>query len=226
MAKRGKIYVLVNVAFFEYVKIGYTENYNEVMDKLNNSYCLPIPFVLDAYCDTDTPLTNEILHRYIDEVNPKARGIDTFMDEPCEREFYRMDVMQAFKTLGVVIEKYGIDGTLQRCGYGTDDKKSASPFPTPVVRKEIKNKKPLFSFVKCGIPFGSEIVFKKDKSIVCTVFDDRRVIYNGEKCYLTALAQRLLNRSIGVVGAKYFTYQGKTLFEIRRDREIEEDFLG
>ena len=82
-----------------------------------------------------------------------------------------------------------------------------------------------FSFYKCGIQNGEQIVYVHDSSIVCTVANDREIFFNGKKTSLSALAKKLLNRSCGVQGTLHFTYNGEILSALRKRLEDEGKYI-
>ncbi len=78
-----------------------------------------------------------------------------------------------------------------------------------------------FSFFKCGIKESEKIVYVNDDSTVCTVAGDREIYYNDKKTSLTALAKKLLNKSVGIQGTLYFKYNGEILSALRKRLEDE-----
>ena len=84
----GKIYILTNPSFPDYVKIGYSKNVEERINKLNNSEAVPFGFRLYATYDVETQSTDKILHKIIDKLNADLRSIDKINDKVRVREFY------------------------------------------------------------------------------------------------------------------------------------------
>ena len=78
-----------------------------------------------------------------------------------------------------------------------------------------------FSFYKCGIKNGEQIVYVHDTNIICTVASDREILFNGKKTSLSALAKKLLNRKCGVQGTLHFAYNGEVLSALRKRLEDE-----
>ena len=72
-----------------------------------------------------------------------------------------------------------------------------------------------FRFSECKIPFGSEITYVEDESIVATVLDDRHILYNGQTTSLSALARELKQFDHAVQGTLWFKYKGEVLNDIR-----------
>lgn len=91
------------------------------------------------------------------------------------------------------------------------DESSSSEF-TPRKRGE------QFRFSMIGLKPGDELTFRDDDSIVCVVFDDKHVTYNGAQFALSALAQLLAKTKNLPQGTIYFKYKGKILDEIRKEK--------
>jgi hypothetical protein len=78
----------------------------------------------------------------------------------------------------------------------------------------------LFSFYKKGLKNGDQISFIKDKNIVATVCEERKVEYQGEVLKLSKLTQKIfeqrgeLNNSRSYRGAAYFEFNGKKLKDL------------
>ena len=55
--------------------------------------------------------------------------------------------------------------------------------------------------------------------MVATVKDERQIEYDGKTCSLSALAQEILQSPYRLQGPVYWTYRGRKLSDIRRERE-------
>ncbi len=85
----------------------------------------------------------------------------------------------------------------------------------------VSERKSPFSFYKCGIKDGEEIIYIHNPEIVCTVANDRTIRYNGKITSLSALAKKLLGRKNGVQGTLHFMYRGEVLSALRKRLEDE-----
>ncbi len=74
-----------------------------------------------------------------------------------------------------------------------------------------------FSFEKCGIPKGATLQYIKEPWITCTVYDDRKVLYNQQIMYMSALVKMLTGKEVTVAAQALFSYNGKSLQEYYRD---------
>lgn len=84
-------------------------------------------------------------------------------------------------------------------------------------------RRPPFRFSMCGLKTGDRVQLKGNASIEAVVLsDDRHVMYNGQPYSLSDLAQRLLGTKFAVQGPAYWTYQGVTLEELRRQQKAKE----
>ena len=81
----GKIYILTNPSFPDYVKIGYSRNVEERLNRLNNSEAVPFAFRLYATYDVETKSADKVLHK----INDKVRV----------REFYLISPEDAYELL-------------------------------------------------------------------------------------------------------------------------------
>ena len=95
----GSIYILTNPSFPDYVKIGYSKNVQERINKLNNSEAVPFGFRLYATYDVETQSADKVLHKIIDKLNADLRSIDTINDKVRVREFYLISPEDAYELL-------------------------------------------------------------------------------------------------------------------------------
>ena len=95
----GSIYILTNPSFLDYVKIGYSKNVSERINKLNNSEAVPFGFRLYATYDVETQSADKVLHKIIDKLNADLRSIDTINDKVRVREFYLISPEDAYELL-------------------------------------------------------------------------------------------------------------------------------
>ena len=76
-----------------------------------------------------------------------------------------------------------------------------------------------FNFAELGIAPGTTLAWYNDSSITCEVIDDHNVLFNGEQTTLSRIAFNKL--SYNVNGALYFVYEGKTISQIREEKQSE-----
>lgn len=217
--KAGVIYILTNPSFPDYVKIGYATDIEKRLKQLNRSECIPYAFRVYATYAVSAPLQDKELHGLIDRLNPELRAIDTFDGKTRTKEFYAMSKEDAYALLESIAKLSGTTNKLQRLtpeGHEVLDEEVAAE-----VQADAQERKSPFSFTKCGIPVGAEIVLADHPEIVATVMDDRQIEYQGRKSSLSALARKILQTAYPLQGPVYWTYQGRTLRDIRREREAQ-----
>ena len=205
--KAGVIYILTNPSFPDYVKIGYATNIENRLKQLNRSECIPFAFRVYATYDVSTPLQDKELHSLIDRLNPDLRAIDTFDGKTRTKEFYAMTKEDAYALLESIAKLSGTMDKLQRLtpeGHEIADEEVAAE-----IQEEAKDRKAPFSFIKCGLPMGAEIVVK----------DDRQIEYQGKTYSLSALALKIMQTTYPLQGPVHWLYQGRKLRDIRVERE-------
>ncbi len=74
--KKGVIYILTNPSFPEYVKIGYADDIEKRLLRLNRSECVPFAFRIFATYDVENRLSDKEVHKLIDQLNPNLRAIE------------------------------------------------------------------------------------------------------------------------------------------------------
>ena len=227
---RGYIYIMVNPAFPQYVKIGYTDNVDQRLKTLNSNSGLPLPYSVYATYEVKERLEDKTLHNLIDRLNPTLRLVKS-------REFYETSATEAYSWLEAIAQISATRDRLHRCNgvqsnfQSTDCRLNpsnetgifpangdAEPHPKRLVTK--KN----FRFSMCGIDGGEYVSFIKDPQLVVQVVSDNQVEYEGHPYTLSALTAKLLDEKYGGAntskhynGTKYFLYNGKLLFDLRNE---------
>ena len=206
--KKGYVYILTNPSFPDYIKIGYTDNIKERLASFNRNECVPFAFRVYATYEVETELSDKKVHEIIDQLNPDLRAIETFNGKKRVREFYAMTPEKAYSILEAMATIHGCEDKLKL----VYDKGAIKDEETAeAIEKAVRGE--YFSFTKCHIPVGATLEYAKDPTINCTVYDDRKIEYNGEVMYMTTLSKILLGKNIGIQGPLYFNYNGKNLQE-------------
>ena len=202
----GAIYVLVNPAFPDLVKIGYADDVQKRLKVLNGNSGLPDPFHCYALYRVKKRLEDLKLHSLIDTLDPSLRHARN-------REFYEMNCRKAYEILSAIAQINGDEEQLLLDPF-SDSYFDAVKGETQTGEKPAKQSRLKFGMI--GIPVGSTLVFTKDPSITCETVDDvNKVRYNGEIFVISALAAKLLHIS-AAQGGQYFMYNGEPLTEIRK----------
>lgn len=195
MSKVGYIYILTNKSFKDNcIKIGYSIDVERRVKDLSGS---GLPYDYEIYCTYEIPASQKAdksLHRLIQMLNPSLRITPN-------REFFDIAPEVAYKMFEEMAVMHGREDKLKL--YKDDS----------ITKQESSKRGEPFSFNKCQISLGSEIVYIYDESIVAIVVDDRKIKYNGEITYMSTLAKKLLEKDYGVAGPHYFKYNGIPLTE-------------
>lgn len=134
---------------------------------MNRSECIPFAFRVYATYDVSAPLQDKELHSLIDRLNPDLRAIDTFDGKTRTKEFYAMTKEDAYALLESIAKLSGTMDKLQRLtpeGHEIADEEVAAE-----IQEEAKERKAPFSFIKCGIPMGAEVVLQNHPEVVAVV---------------------------------------------------------
>lgn len=219
--KIGYIYVLTNPSFPEYVKIGYANNVDARVAQLNRSECTPFAFKKYAVLPVASRLADKNIHKLIDRFKPELRAKENVNGKIRIREFFAMSAQEAVEILDTI---GGIYGEKPRLFEQTSEEKQDQKMAEKVAIAS--ERKSPFSFYKCGIQDGEQIVYVHDSKIVCTVASDREIFFDGKKTSLSALAKKMLNRKSGVQGTLHFAYNGEILSALRKRLEDEGKYIS
>ena len=210
----GYVYILTNPSFREdWVKIGKTMNMEKRLKTLNTT-ALPLPFKVYATIKTSKyEELEKIIHKQIDRLT------DLRINQ--SREFFNVHPAQALDIFldqataldDAIVTKY-------------ENGKPRQMYPVLEKSKEEKEKKPQrppFDFSMVGLNVGDKVIFDA-LNLEVKVAGRNKVEYEGRLWSLSAfcgtyLPENMHNASEAYQGPKYFSYQGKTLWEIRLEKE-------
>ena len=198
------IYILTNQSMPDTIKIGITDNLERRIKELDNT-SLPLPF--ECYYAVEVEDASKIekkIHEGLDD----ARIRDN-------REFFNTTPEQAKSILKIAEIMGGKDVTPKGDIVETAQDKQA-------LEKSRKIRK-RFNFEMINIQPGTILNFVKDTTITCEVHDDRKVKFRDKITSLSDAADIVL-REMGydwsaAQGPIWWSYQGKSLSELRRERE-------
>lgn len=211
MKEPGYVYILTNPSFREdWVKIGKSSRPVDVRSKELDNTAVPLPF--EIFATIKTVKYNEVeklVHKTIDRL--------TDLRIRQSREFFNVApqlALNIFRDIATTIDDAEV--TLYQ-----ENK--------PVVESECKEsqkrevKRPRFKFSMCDIKIGEEITFIPT-DIAVKVASDDSIEYEGRIYKLspfvgTFMPEEQRNTSGAYQGAKYFSYNGKVLDEIRKEKE-------
>lgn len=216
----GYVYILTNPSFREdWVKIGKSSRPVDVRSKELDNTAVPLPF--DIYATLKTTKYAKVerqIHKQIDRL--------TDLRIRQNREFFNiapsvaLDIMRDIADLLDDAELYMyVDGKPVVSKSKDEDKKIEAESK----EKQRKIQKPPFKFHMIGLNVGDTIVFDPLQMPVRIASDDK-IEYDGRLYSLSAFTANFLpeekqNTSGAYQGPKYFSYNGKVLSELRKEKE-------
>ena len=207
----GYVYILTNPSFREdWVKIGKSSRPVDVRSKELDNTAVPLPF--EIYATMKTVEFNEVekvVHKTIDRL--------TDLRIRQNREFFNIEPQRALDILRDLATTIDDAEVLL---YENNE---------PIREKEKKieerheERRARFKFSMCGIKIGELVTFDPTGLVVKVASDDS-VEYEGRIYKLspfvgTFMPEDRRNKSGAYQGAKYFSYNGKILDNIRSERE-------
>lgn len=195
------IYILINEAMPDYVKIGKTTTDLERRVRELDTTSVPLPFECFYACTVK------------DAAFVERQLLDAFLDHRVRssREFFEIAPERAVAILKLVeIENV------------TPKKDFVESQEDQQALNRAKERRTIFNFKMVDIPIGAELVFRGDENIKAKVVDNRSIEFNGETTSLSEAARKLLDYSYKVAGTLYWMYEGETLDERRRRFESGE----
>lgn len=156
----GSIYILTNPSFPDYVKIGYSKNVQERINKLNNSEAVPFGFRLYATYDVETQSADKVLHKIIDKLNADLRSIDTINDKVRVREFYLISPEDAYELLEDIAI---ISGTKERLHLYKPTKDEVQEEETAEKNRQLAKNRHHFKDIKFKSSLTNKTYYSKTK---------------------------------------------------------------
>ncbi|MBP5137221.1 MAG: GIY-YIG nuclease family protein [Paludibacteraceae bacterium] len=220
---KGYVYILTNPSFREdWVKIGKSSRPVDVRSKELDNTAVPLPFEIYATLKTSKfDKVEKQIHKQIDRL--------TDLRIRQNREFFNiapsvaLDIMRDIADLleDAELAVY-VDGKPVVSSSKEEDKKIKA------ANDESKRKrtKPAFKFHMVGLNVGDTIIFDA-LNIPVKIASDDKIEYEGRLWSLSAftaefLPEEMQNTSGAYQGPKYFSCNGKTMWQMRLEREDEE----
>ena len=220
-SKKGYVYILTNPSFREdWVKIGKSSRPVDVRSKELDNTAVPLPFEIYATLQTSKyDKVEKQIHKQIDRL--------TDLRIRQNREFFNiapdvaLDIMRDIADLldDAELAVY-VDGKPIISKSKEEDKEIKAQEASEQQKK--KRKEP-FKFHMVGIKVGDMVTFDELQLEVRVAADDK-VEYQDRLYSLSAFTENFLPEdkqtpSRAYQGPKYFSYQGKTLYDLRKEKE-------
>lgn len=211
--KTGYVYIFTNDSFRDdWVKIGKTTNLKERLKTLFNT-SLPLPFKIYATLQTSKyDKVERIIHKQIDRLS------DLRINQ--NREFFNVHPSQA---LDIFIDQAQLldDAIIMKYKDNEPSELVYPPCPQKMPNDEqvkLPQRKP-FEFSMVGLNVGDTVIFDA-LQLPVKVAGKNKVEHEGRLWSLSAfcgtyLPEKMQNKSGAYQGPKYFSYGGKTLWELR-----------
>lgn len=210
----GYVYILTNPSFREdWVKIGKSSRPVDIRSKELDNTAVPLPF--EIFATMETVKFNEVeklVHKTIDRL--------TDLRIRQNREFFNVPPMVAldiFKDIAQTIDDAVV--TIYR-----NNEPIKEEVEHIVTKRVVKRKN--FRFSMAGISIGEILTFDPTK-IQVKVASDNTIEYQGRIYKLspfvgTFMPKEQQNNSGAYQGPKYFSLNGKTLSDLRHEKELED----
>ncbi len=218
----GYVYILTNPSFREdWVKIGKSSRPVDVRSKELDNTAVPLPFEIYATLRTAKyAKVEKQIHKQIDRL--------TDLRIRQNREFFNIAPSVA---LDIMRDMADLLDDAELCVYVdgkpvvSANKEEDKQIVQEQREKQRKAQKPPFKFHMIGMNVGDTITFDA-LNLPVTVASDDKIEYEGRLYSLSAFTANFLpeeqrNASGAYQGPKYFSYNGKTLSQLRTEAEKE-----
>lgn len=209
----GYVYILTNPSFREdWVKIGKSSRPVDVRSKELDNTAVPLPF--EVFATMKTIKYNEVeklVHKTIDRL--------TDLRIRQNREFFNVAPQMALEILKDIALTIDDAEIIEYYNNKPITKTTDTSSETPIK----KSKRPRFKFSMVGIKIGDYVTFDPLNIKVKVATDDAveydQRIYKLSPFVGTYLPENKRTPSNAYQGAKYFSYNGKVLDDLRHEME-------
>ena len=219
--RKGYVYILTNPSFREdWVKIGKSIRPVDVRSKELDNTAVPLPFEIYATLETvKFSEAEKMVHGLIDEL--------TDLRIRKTREFFNVSPQKAlgiFRRVTAIIDDAKV--TIYRDNKPIEEDEEEMPDNRKQREKNTGESAPRrerFKFSMVGVKKGEKVTFTPTGLEVKVAGDDsveyRRRVYKLSPFVRAFMPEEKRNSSGAYQGAKYFSYHGKLLDELRTERE-------
>lgn len=217
------VYLLTNTVLNgEWVKIGCCKFRPNADSQFIKQTDLPLPYDIRAVLET--PKAKEVMNMIVRQAaisKPLQPGQNqTFINLPLKDVVELMKGIASILDITIVFYHNNIPINHEEDDEATDEEQTDD--------EQQKQRKPRFRFSMVGIHVGEYVTFDPTGEKVI-VISDQKISYRGRNYRLSTFTKLfvtadLRTNSDSYQGAKYFSYKGKTLFDLRKEKE-DKSFL-
>ena len=219
MKEAGYVYILTNPSFKEdWVKIGKSSRPVDIRSKELDNTAVPLPFEIYATLKTiKYEEVERLVHKTIDRL--------TDLRIRQNREFFNVPPAKALDILKDISTTLD-DAEIDEVYLGENRKNTIIHHNNDITSSIKRHQRPRFRFSMVNIPIGATLIFTPTGTEV-KVADDDKVEYQGRLYKLSPFVGTFMpinrrNSSGAYQGAKYFSYKGEILDDIRTKIEANE----
>lgn len=213
------VYLLTNQCLKgNWVKIGFSNSRPNANSTFVSQVDLPMPY--DIKAAMETPKAKEVVNMIIRQASiskPLLPGQNqSFINLPLKDVVELMKGIASILDITIVFYHNNIPINQDNDDEEQDDDETEE-------ESQQKVRKPRFKFSMVGIHVGEYVTFDPTGEKV-VVISDEKITYRGRNYRLSTFTKLfvtadLRTNSDSYQGAKYFSYKGKTLYDLRKERE-------
>lgn len=173
----GAIYILKNPAF-DYIKIGYADDVNGRLKKLNDKTVVPFSYRLYAYYKVNHRLEDKTIHKIIDKLNPSLRARENIDGKERVREFFDMSAEDAYELLRCIATINGLEDNLVLVEPTAKEMEDEDEATTK--RKSTQLPKMDWLINQGIINIGDEVYLINHPEEIATIEDSKNVRYKNQ----------------------------------------------
>ena len=215
----GVIYILKNPAF-DYIKIGYADDVNDRLKKLNDKTAVPFSYRLYAYYKVNHRLEDKTIHRIIDKLNPSLRAREEIDGKERVREFFDMTAEDAYEILRCIATINGMEDNLILVEPTAKEMKDENDAATK--RKVTILPKMNWLIDQGVVNIGDEVYLINHPEEIAVIADSENVEYKGAKMSFNQFGLKLTGwKAIQTYAFMKKVGCNKTLSELRKEKMEE-----
>lgn len=215
----GVIYILKNPAF-DYIKIGYADDVNDRLKKLNDKTAVPFSYRLYAYYKVNHRLEDKTIHKIIDKLNPSLRAREEIDGKERVREFFDMTAEDAYEILRCIATINGMEDNLILVEPTAKEMKDENDAATK--RKVTILPKMNWLIDQGVVNIGDEVYLINHPEEIAVIADSENVEYKGKKMSFNQFGLKLTGwKAIQTYAFMKKVGCNKTLSELRKEKMEE-----